>query len=204
MAKETKKEIQSKKTRQKLIEIAHHEFSEHGYELASTDEVVKKASLTRGALYHHFHDKRALFLAVFEKCEEELLAEIEKNTESLQKPLEKIFKAVEVFLDTCIKPGIHRIVLIDGPVVLGWDMWRLIDAQYSFGFFKENLAKAMENGDIQETHILPLTHCFIGSLNEAALVIAEAPKRNDIKKDMISCIQMLLKGLQNKKSFSLF
>src|SRR5881398_3481078 len=111
----TLKEEHAEATRAALIASARALFAERGYAAVSIEEIVRRARVTRGALYHHFEDKADLFRAVFERVQRLLDA-----ASSQPDPARHLEVGCHAFLDACAEPDVQRIVLLDGPAVLGW------------------------------------------------------------------------------------
>src|SRR5437016_5167473 len=128
-----RKEEQSRATRSELIRVATTLFAERGYAAVGTEEIVRLAGVTRGALYHHFADKRELFLAVFEQLEGELLNAIAARVAGVSDPWEAMLTGMRAFLDVCTDPTVIRLSLVEAPAVLGWTAWRDIGARYPLG-----------------------------------------------------------------------
>ena len=128
---------------------------------------------TRGALYHHFADKRALFVAVFEAVEEDLVAAA-GATSSRHAPLEMLRNGLLGFLDASLTPEVQRILLIDGPAVLGWQEWRAIEARYGLGGIQAMLELAVADGSLATQPLEVLAHLLLATADEAALYIANA------------------------------
>src|SRR5205085_11510751 len=105
-------------------------FGERGFADTATEAVVKAAGVTRGALYHHFTDKADLFRAVYESLERRLIARVEEAVEGVTDPVTVLHRGAAAFLDACLDPAVQRIVLLEGPTVLGWETWREIDMAY--------------------------------------------------------------------------
>ncbi len=171
----TRQAERSEATRSALVSAARELFAQRGYSGVGTEEIVRAAGVTRGALYHHFEDKRDLFLAVYEALESELMAEIAQGAMSAKDPVEALRAGSEAWLNACEDPAIQRIVLLDAPSVLGWDQWREIGLKYGFGLVEETLKAAMEAGLIERAPSRPLAHLVLGAIDEAALVVARAP-----------------------------
>lgn len=166
----------SQATRAALVSAARELFARDGYAGVGTEEIVRAAGVTRGALYHHFEDKRDLFLAVYEELERELVQEIAQGALSAQDPVQALRGGAEAWLNACEDPAVQRIVLLDAPSVLGWDKWREIGLKYGFGLVEETLKAAMEAGLIERAPSRPLAHLVLGAIDEAALVVARAPE----------------------------
>lgn len=164
----------SAETQQRLIEAARRLFAERGYAATGTEDLVAAARMTRGALYHHYADKRDLFRAVFERVEQDLALRVAVAGAGGGDPWERMRAGTRGLLEACRDPAIARIVLIDGPSVLGWAEWRRIDSQYAFGIVRAALEANIEAGNLPALAIVPLTHLYLGGLNEAALAVAAA------------------------------
>ena len=145
----TRQEQRSGETRSALLAAARELFTERGYANVGTEEIVKRAKVTRGALYHHFEDKKDLFRAVHEANEERLVAGIAAKVEGITDPMELLATGVSSFLDACEDPAISRIGLIDAPAVLGWKEWREIDAKYGLGLVTAVIQANIDAGLIE-------------------------------------------------------
>jgi AcrR family transcriptional regulator len=168
-------------TRDALIAAARRLFTERGYDDVGTEEIVRAAGVTRGALYHHFRDKAGLLEAAYERIEAESTERVARIVlgSELHSPLEAMKAGVEAFLDECAQPELRQVALIDAPAVLGWERWREIGAANGLGLIEASLAAAMEAGEITRLPAKPLAHLLMGSLDEAAMLIArsESPRR---------------------------
>ena len=144
----TTKAEQSEATRSALVGAARPLFAERGYAGVGTEEIVRAAGVTRGALYHHFGGKDDLFAAVYEQVEAELVAEIGQVATVASDPLDALHQGAAMFLEACRRPEVQRITLIDAPSVLGWERWREIGVRYGFGLIEEVLKQGMDQGVI--------------------------------------------------------
>jgi AcrR family transcriptional regulator len=171
-----RKEDQSARTRAALIGAARLLFADRGYSQTGTEEIVQVAGVTRGALYHHFADKRDLFEAVYTDLQNELrdrivaAARIEPDAPTW----ERIRRGVHAYLDHSMEPTVQRIVLIEAPAVLGWQRWREIDSEYALGLLKGALAGARNEGLLVDADPDTLAHLMLGVISEASQVIAGA------------------------------
>ena len=170
----TTKAGQSEATRAALVEAARPLFAERGYAAVATEEIVRAAGVTRGALYHHFAGKEDLFAAVYEQVEAELVAEIGQVATVAADPLDALHRGAARFLEACRRPEVQRITLIDAPSVLGWERWREIGVSYGFGLIEEVLRAGMEQGVIETQPLRPLTHLLLGAMDEAAMLVARS------------------------------
>lgn len=185
----------SEGTRAALVKAARELFAERGYGGVGTEEIVGRAQVTRGALYHHFDDKRDLFRAVHESMEEELVASIGAQIESVADPVELLEAGTRAFLDACEDPAIARISLIEAPSVLGWQEWREIDARYGLGLVSVALKNAIDAGAIREQPIEPLGHLLLAAMGEAGIMVATAENPAAKRAEVEASLLGLLEGL---------
>ena len=136
----------SEETRALLVATARRLFAARGYAGVGTEEIVRAAGVTRGALYHHFGGKKDLLEAVYCQVEEELTQEIGELVlrQADASPLAAMETGARAFIEACSRPEVERIVLLDSPAVLGWDRWREIAANYGLGLIEASLAAAMD------------------------------------------------------------
>ena len=163
-------------TRTALIDAARRLFAERGYDAVGTEEIVRAAGVTRGALYHHFGGKAELLEAVYERLEAESTERVARVVlgSELESPLEAMKAGIEAFLDECAEPELQRIALHDAPAVLGWDRWREIAAANGLGLIEASLSAAIEAGEIRPLPVRPMAHLLLGALDEAAMLVARA------------------------------
>jgi AcrR family transcriptional regulator len=183
-------------TRGDLLRAARELFAEHGYANVGTERIVERAGVTRGALYHHFDDKRDLLRAVHEELEQELVASIGDQIAGIDDPWELLATGVRAFLDACTDPAIMRISLVDAPGVLGWEEWREIDARYALGLVTFGLGNAMDHGVFRRQEVGPLAHVLIGAMTEAGMLIANASDPAAARRAVEPALLTLLEGLR--------
>ena len=177
--------------------MARELFVERGYARVGTEEIVARAGLTRGALYHHFPDKQALFAAVHEQLEQELVAGIAATISEVADPVERLEAGIRSFLDACTDRQWTRITLLDAPTVLGWATWREIDQRYGLGLVSAALAQAMDSGALIRQPVRPLAHIMIGALGEAALLIANAEDPDVARAEVEPILMLLVRSLRS-------
>jgi len=184
-------------TRDALIEAARALFAERGYADVGTEEIVRAAGVTRGALYHHFGGKRDLFEAVYERVESELAQRIAAGAldSEAASPLEAMRAGAEMFLRAATEPEAQQIALLDGPSVLGWDRWREIAAEHGLGLIEATLQVAVEAGAIREQPVRPLAHLLMGALDEAAMLVARAEDPEGMRVEVGRTLDSLLAAL---------
>jgi AcrR family transcriptional regulator len=187
----------SEATRRTLIEAARGLFAERGFTGVGTEEIVRAAGVTRGALYHHFRDKRDLFEAVYVEVEKELTERIARGALSggAESPIAAMQAAVDEFLTACTEPEAQRIALLDGPSVLGWDRWREIGAEHSLGLIEASLQAAIDAGEIEPQPVRPLAHVLLGALDEAAMLVARSENSERARNEVGGTLARLLGAL---------
>lgn len=192
----TRKAEQSEATRRALLDVARGLFTERGYADTPTEEIVQRARVTRGALYHHFRDKQDLFRAVFEELEQELVQKVGAAAMSQTEIWQTMIVGTQAFLDACVEPAMQRIVLLDAPSVLGWEAWREIDERYGLGLLRGVLEQAMEQGVIDRQPLDPLAHMLLGAMNEGALHMARAADVKTARAEVGAAITRVLEGFR--------
>jgi AcrR family transcriptional regulator len=173
-------------TRGRLIATARHLFAAQGFADTSTEQILSEAAVSRGALYHHFPSKTDLFQATFEQVEDELTAHVLAAAASGGEtdPMRILEVGFAAFLDQCLNPEVQRIVMLDGPTVLGWDLWHELDERYAFGTIKAVLTVAADIGRVEQSAVDPLTHLLLGAIMQAGMVVARADDPLAAKKAM--------------------
>ena len=195
MRSKTARAEQAAATRAELLGVARRLFAEHGYSAVGTEEIVRAARVTRGALYHHFRDKRDLFREVHESLERDLVERVGAEMAGVEDPIELLERGLGAFLDACTEPAMIRIALIDAPTVLGWEQWREIDAKYGLGIVTSGLLNAMDSGAMPRQDVRPLAHILLGALGEAAMLIANADDPIAARREVEGPLLALLAGL---------
>jgi AcrR family transcriptional regulator len=197
---ESKQEARSSKTRARLLSEARRLFGERGYAAVGTEEIVKAAGLTRGALYHQFADKQDLFRAVFEEVEADVTARIGEQIagSGAASPLDALTEGAELLMDVVTEPDIRQIVAIDGPSVLGWEAWREIIERYGLGLIIAALEAAVEQGEIPEAPVRPMAHLLLGAVDEGAMYVAFAEDPASARTETLEAWRLLLGSLASR------
>jgi AcrR family transcriptional regulator len=187
----------SEATRAALIATARRLFAERSYAEVGTEELVRAAGVTRGALYHHFEGKADLFGAVFEQIEQELAERLAAEALAKEDPWEGLLSGLEMFLDVCVEPEVQRIALLDAPSVLGWDAWREVEARHGLGLIRLALQNLIDEGAIEAQPVEPLAHAILGTLIEAGLYVARAENVDAARAEMGAVLRRMLEGLRS-------
>ena len=187
-------EERSEATRARLLAIARKRFGTKGYAATSVEDLVRRAGVTKGAFYHHFDDKKSVFLAVLEDAQQRLAQACVAAARG-EDAWERALAGCHAFLEACTDPEIQQIILLDGPVVLGWETWREIDYRYSLGALEAGLRESMAAGFVRPRPTKPLAHLLFGALCEGAMVIARAKKPREALATVTREIDELLDGI---------
>ena len=193
---------QSQATIELLTNTAYEEFSQRGYADSATETIVRKAGVTRGALYHHFKGKKDLFYAVFQKAQREIGKRIEERADAVDDPWDQLVSGCRAFLQACTEPGLQQIVVIDAPAVLDWNAYREVDATMAdsgFLLLREGLQELIDQKLIKQLSTDALAHLLSGAMDEVAVWIA---KCDDIERALTvaqQALESLLVGLKKNK-----
>lgn len=194
----TKKQEQAETTRAGLIAVARELFAEQGYAGTSLEQIVGRAGVTRGALYHHFDGKRELFAAVYEQVESETTQRVAEAALAGS----DVWQASQIgwrsFLDVCRDPAVRRIVLIDAPSVLGSEQWREIADRYGGALVRANLQALIDAGEIEQQPVAPLGRILMGALIEGAIAIAESDDPDAAADQMGAAVERVMAGMRRQ------
>lgn len=186
----------SEATRAALLKVARRLFAERGYAGVGTEEIVREAGVTRGALYHHFDGKRELLRALYEQLESEIAEDLAVRAVPGASVLETLRSGADRFLDHCLEPEVQRIALLDAPAVLGWEQWRAIGARYGLGLIAGLLTAGIEAGEIRRQPVDPLAHALLGALDEVAMLVARAEDPRTARAEAGETLALLVEALR--------
>ena len=184
----------SEATRSRLVRTARELFAEKGFSDTSTEEVVARAGVTRGALYHHFRDKLDLFRAVHDEIEEEINARVEAAMDR-DDVLEGVTAGVSAYLEACRDPAIQRIALLDGPGVLGWDKWMDTGDEHGLALIRTALERAIDAGLMEPRPVEPLAYMVRGAIMEAGQFVSRVPDADaqEVERTLLELLLGLLR-----------
>ncbi|GAA5069934.1 TetR/AcrR family transcriptional regulator [Nocardia callitridis] len=190
-------EDRSRSTRAALEQAGRQLFTERGFAATSAEELVSEAGVTRGALHHHYGDKRGLFLAVLEQLEVETTEEVERAIATVDETevMAGMTVGLGVFLELCQRPDMLRIALTDAPAVLGWQAWREFEADHGLGVITTQLQRAHAAGMIADASIPVLAQLVISVVSEAALIVAHAEDVEQARARVQHSVLLLVSGL---------
>jgi len=179
-----------------LLDTARELFAEHGFGGTRTEDVVQRAGLTRGALYHHFRDKEDLFRAVHDEVQNEVVPLLWRRSDDHAAGAWQLFRAnSEVYLDAAsTNPAYRQICLVDGPAVLGWSSW----SERTDGpkqHIERYLSDAVAEGDLVTQPVEPLAHLLTALGAGSAMYVAHAPDPVVARREISACYERFLSGL---------
>lgn len=183
---------QRERTRATILGIAVRRFAADGYAGVALEDLVAEAGLTRGALYHHFGSKEGLFRAVVEHAQRRVAETVERAASVDPDPLDSFLAGCRAFLEASLAPEVRRILLVDGPAVLGWGDWREGDLDTSVRLLDAGVAELSEAGVIRNDSLTTLATMISGALNEVAIANAHAP---DSAAEIDAAVAMLARML---------
>lgn len=161
-------------TRDRILVAARGHFGTQGYDTTSIEAILATADVARGALYHHFASKDALFDAVLDQVIAELAAGVRRTARAGADPAENLKIGALAWLQLALDPAVQRIVLLDAPAVVGWSRWRTIDDEHTLGATKAALRRLAEAGRLPAQATDMLAHLVLAAVGETALLIARA------------------------------
>ncbi len=186
-------------TRRALLDAARSLFAEKGYHGTAAEEIVGRAGLTRGALYHHFEDKKDLFRVVVDEMEGEIDEEIEAAERAQSGLPEAVMAGYRAFVDAVLDPEMRRTFFLEGPAVLGWE-WREIDARHAVGKIEEGLEDLIAEGFVEPQPVGPLARLINGTLLEAAFFVAASEDPEAARDKVWGAMERLVGGLMRRAS----
>jgi len=193
---------QAEATRHEIQRQARALFTSQGYAATSTAQIVAATGMTKGALYHHFDDKRDLFRAVVEELETELANEVAQAADRCSDTWSRLEAACRSYLDVCLRPDVQRILVLDAPAVLGWHEWCEIDKDHGIRMLEEYLQDAANEGTLTDQQPELVATMLLGALNVAARVASQDTDESELRVQVSQTIQRLLGGRRRNTEHS--
>jgi AcrR family transcriptional regulator len=194
----TRRAAYSASTKRALIDVAEERFTESGYAAASLDAIVAGARVTKGALYHHFSGKQALFEAVFERVEDDAAKRIQQALKGQKDPWNKALSGLRAFLAVVQEPRYRRIVIQEGPAVLGYERFREQEERSTFANVLDIVRSVLQAGDweLDEAMMQTYARIFFGAMSSAGESVATASDPEVAADRVEAAIAFLLQGVQ--------
>ncbi|HET9144419.1 TetR/AcrR family transcriptional regulator [Actinophytocola sp.] len=194
----SRREQYSAATRAALLDAATRRFAERGFTGTALEDVAADIQATRGAVYHHFANKTALFEAVFEELESAAVAECAAAARAAgDDPWQAAIAALAAFLDICCDPVYGRVVWQEAPLALGWHRWRECEEKFAYGLIEQLLSAMMTGGVIDDLPLETTTRITFALLMAAGLALSDAPEEDKeaVKAEYSLVISRLITGL---------
>jgi AcrR family transcriptional regulator len=189
-------------TRAALVGAARTLFGRRGYADVGTAEITEAAGVTRGALYHHFGDKLALFRAVVEAAEADLLSTVGTHVlaTEVDDAMGAMRQGIRVFLDELRDPALQQILLTDAPAVLGWAAWRDIGQRAATGMVEGLLQMAVDQGQVAPQPLHPAAVVIMGAIDEASLYVANSDDPERARTEVLAVVDRVLDAFEVRSS----
>lgn len=192
------REVYAETTRNALLDTGRRLFVERGYPAVAAEELVRAAGLSRGALYHHFGGKPGLFEAIFAEQEERAAQRIAAAMATQTEPWQQAMTGVETFLDVCGEADYRDIVLLQGPIALGWQRWRELDQHHLGDLLTAGVRQLLAAGLLQPHPAELIAAAIYGSLTELSLAVAAADDPAQAREQAGALVVGLLRGISTR------
>lgn len=184
-------------TRERIVQATRELVTERGYDAVSTTEVLARAGVSRGGLYHHFDGRQELMAAVLEAVERDLILRLAAVVADAPDPLSAICSGSQWYLDECVRSvELQRVGLLDGRKELGWEKWRETVAPYGLSMLSQALAEAMKASQIERADPTALAHLILAALHEASAIIVGASDKEAERVRTGGAVANLIDGLR--------
>ena len=188
----------SASTKRALVEVATELFTEQGYAGTSLDEIVAGARVTKGALYHHFSGKQALFEAVFERVEDEASTSIRRAVRDNDDPWDKAMAGLRAFLAVLQQPAYRRLVIQEGPAVLGYERYREQEERSTYGIVQDIVSSVLSTYDLEKSMVETFSRVFFGAMSAAGSAVSSADDTARAGAEVETAIAFILAGLRQQ------
>jgi AcrR family transcriptional regulator len=198
MSRSNKHVERSERTRAQLIAAARELFPDRGYANVPIEEVVRRAGVTRGALYHQFPGgKEDLFAAVFDAVETDVMAGIADTLSEAgaEDPVAGVRAGIDATLELALDPKLVQLTILDAPSVLGWEEWRAAGEHYGLGLVRAGLTAAMDAGAMPRAPVDPLAQLLLAAVEEAIVYVARAEDPESAREEARAALNRLIDGL---------
>lgn len=184
-------------TRERIVQAARELVVEHGYAGVNTTDVLDRAGVSRGGLYHHFDGKDQLMAAVVQAVERDFMVQLAAAVAEQPDPFSALSNGAQWYLDECMRSTeLQRVALLEGRAALGWSLWRETVSPYGLSMLGEALAAAMREGQIEPADPTALAHMILAALHEASAIISSAADPDDAREAVGGAVAILINGLR--------
>jgi AcrR family transcriptional regulator len=183
-------------TRQALVDSALDLFTKRGYAGTSLEAIVKRARVTKGALYHHFSGKQALFEAAFDQVETAAMQRLSDVVAGDGTAWERAIAGIKAYVRVCLEPSYQRIVIHEAPVVMGWERWREAEEHFSYGLVRATVEALVDAGEIEPLPVEVTTRVLFGALSAGAETIASSADAKKTGAEVMQTIVAVMSGMR--------
>lgn len=192
----TRREEYADSTREALLTVGREMFTRDGYQLTRIEDLVQAARMTRGALYHHFPDKQALFEAVVVGLQQEVASKVKASVSKDSDRLRQLAEGMAVFLELCTEPSYRRLVIDEAPAVLGSQRCREIEDATTIGMMIAAMVELKKQGLVDVRNAEMAGRMVAAMVCKAALLVGDAPRPTEFKRDAVSLAKRFLESLR--------
>jgi len=185
-------------TRHALVDSALELFTKRGYAGTSLDAIVKRARVTKGALYHHFSGKQALFEAAFDLVETTAMDRLVSIMDGDGTPWDRAMAGIQAYVRVCLEPSYQRIVIHEAPVVMGWERWREAEEHRSYGLVRATVEVLVAAGEIEPLPVEVTARILFGALHAGAEAIAGATDPKATAADVSRTVVAVMNGMRTR------
>jgi AcrR family transcriptional regulator len=196
----SRREEYTEATRQALLAAGKEIFARDGFQAAGIEVISRAARVTRGAFYHHFEDKQALFDAVVVAMQAEAVTAINEKSRGQRKIWDRLFVGIDAYLDICLDPAYARVVVQEAPAVLGARRFQEIEEAYPMGLLKASMNALKRDGELAFEDMDLLSHMVDAMICKVALLLPEADHPKKLRERGQKIIASLLESLRARKS----
>jgi AcrR family transcriptional regulator len=183
-------------TRQALVDSALDLFTKRGYAGTSLETIVKRARVTKGALYHHFSGKQALFEAAFDQVETAAMDRLTAVVGGGGPAWERAMAGIQAYVRVCLEPAYQRIVIHEAPVVMGWERWREAEERFSYGLVRATVEALVDAGEIERLPVEVTARILFGALSAGAEAIASSADPKKTGAEVTRTIVAVMSGMR--------
>jgi AcrR family transcriptional regulator len=181
-------------TRAALVAAGRRLFGTRGFAATSVEDIARDARLTTGALYHHFPTKATVFEAVFEQVHEDLMQASLQAAAGAAGPVDLMVAGFGAFLDAVLEPEVQRIIVTDGPAVLGLARFTELDERYAFAATVAAIEAANTAGALSVADPGTLARLLFGALTRAGLLIASSAEPKATRDAVGATLRAIISG----------
>jgi AcrR family transcriptional regulator len=195
-SQKSRREENADATRQALLDTARVLFTEGGYHATGVEDIAREARVTRGALYHHFRDKKSMFDALVVQLQQDVATKVSQVAESEPQILRKLNVGCAEFLNRCCEPSYRRLVIEEASSILGTRRCAEIESQTSIGLLTSAIVALKRARLIDVPNAELAARMLACMICEAAILLGESKHPAQLKRDAVATLERVLRSLQ--------